>query len=87
MALVVSWCIFSGAHPEEDVSGAVEAGGVNTGGVGRSPITHNPTRKPRDSALQGPHGTVTMPTTSCFCHHNVYRSLCRSTNLREREWR
>lgn len=69
------------AHPEEDVLGGVKACGVDACGVRRRALALDAAGKARDGALDRLCVCVTLAARHRVRDYEVYRTLCRSTDL------
>lgn len=79
-------------HPQEDVLGGVEAGGVDAGRVGSAAFTHDAAGVAGDGALGRLASATTLPCCTpaltaaaacCVRHHKVDHALCGPANLRK----
>ena len=77
----------SPTHPQEDVLGGVEAGGVDASGVRRAPLADDAAGEARDGALDRLGLGLALPPVALLaarhrvCHHKVYGALCGTPNL------
>lgn len=77
----------SPTHPQEDVLGGVEAGGVDASGVRRAPLADDAAGEARDGALDRLGLGLALPPVALLAarhrvrHHKVYGALCGTPNL------
>ena len=72
------------AHPKEDVLGGVEACGIDACGVRRRALALDAAGEARDGALDRLCVCVTLAACHRVRDYEVYRTLCRSTDLVKR---
>lgn len=73
------------AHPEEDVLGRVEACGVDACSVRRRALALDAAGEAGDGALDRLSVCVTLAARHRVRHYKVYGTLCRPTDLANRD--